>query len=93
MPTNAPLTVDLRDVFFLSPQIVLTFWGLMVLLVDLGLAKRMSSAARRQAIGWLSLYGVGLAVVRGPWSSASCLMRVSIRRSWPSGSAIRDSGT
>ncbi len=31
MPTNAPLTVDLRDVFFLSPHLVLTFWGLLVL--------------------------------------------------------------
>ena len=63
MPTNAPLTVDFRDVFFLSPHIVLTIWGLLVLLVDLGLAKRMSSAARRQTIGWLSLAGVGLALV------------------------------
>jgi NADH-quinone oxidoreductase subunit N len=63
MPTNAPMTVDFRDVFYLSPQIVLTCWGLLVLLVDLGLAKRSSPEARRRAIGWLSLYGVGLALV------------------------------
>jgi NADH-quinone oxidoreductase subunit N len=63
MPTNAPLTVDLRDVFYMSPQIVLAVWGLLVLLVDLGLAKRLTSEARRRAIGWLSLSGVGLALV------------------------------
>ncbi len=63
MPTNAPLTVDFRDVFFLLPQIVLTVWGLLVLLVDLGLAKRMSTTARRQTIGRLSLIGVAVALV------------------------------
>ncbi|MGP0066560.1 MAG: NADH-quinone oxidoreductase subunit N [Isosphaeraceae bacterium] len=63
MPTNAPLTVDFRDVFYLSPQIVLTFWGLLVLLVDLSLAKRLNPEARRRAIGWLSLSGVAVALV------------------------------
>jgi NADH-quinone oxidoreductase subunit N len=61
--TTPPLPVDFRDVFFLSPEIVLSIWGLLVLLVDLGLARRLSSAARRQTIGWLSLAGVGLALV------------------------------
>ncbi len=63
MPTNAPLTVDLRDLFFLSPHLVLTIWGLLVLLVDLALAKRVTSASRQKTIGWLSLVGVGLALV------------------------------
>ncbi len=63
MPTNAPLTVDFRDVFYLLPQIVLTVWGLIVLLVDLGLARRLSSTARRQTIGRLSLIGVAVALV------------------------------
>jgi NADH-quinone oxidoreductase subunit N len=63
MPTPAPPTLDFRDVFFLAPQIVLTVWGLLVLLVDLGLARRMSPADRRRTIGWLSLAGVGLALV------------------------------
>jgi len=51
-----------RDVFFLCPEIVLTVWGLVVLLVDLGLAHRLSAAERRRRIGWLSLMGVGLAL-------------------------------
>ena len=88
MPTNAPLTVDLHDVFFLSPHIVLTFWGLLVLLVDLGLAKRLSSAARRQTIGWLSLVGVGLASGRGRGRLPPPYLRESVPRTRrPSGSA------
>ena len=63
MPTNASLTVDIRDVFYMSPQIVLAFWGLLVLLVDLSLAKRMSPEKRRRSIGWLSLVGVAVAMV------------------------------
>src|SRR5436305_12320850 len=63
MPTNAPLTLDYRDIFFLAPEIVLTVWGLLVLLVELGLARRMSSAARQRTIGWLSMAGVGVALV------------------------------
>jgi NADH-quinone oxidoreductase subunit N len=56
-----PLNLDVRDVFFLTPEIVLTVWGLVVLLLDLGLARRLGPAARQQAIGRLSLLGVGLA--------------------------------
>src|SRR5262249_43867025 len=63
MPTNAPPTLDFRDLFFLAPELVLTAWGLLVLLVDLGLARRLSPPARRQSIGWLSLVGVGLGLV------------------------------
>ena len=52
MPTNAPSPIDFsKDVFFLSPEIVLTVWGLLVLLVDVGLAHRLSSGARRRTIG------------------------------------------
>jgi NADH-quinone oxidoreductase subunit N len=63
MPTNTTPTVNVHDVFYLFPVIVLTVWGLLVLLVDLGLAKRLSSAARRLAIGRLALVGVGLAMI------------------------------
>ena len=38
----------IRDIFFLAPEIVLTVWGLVVLLVDLGLARRLTPAARRR---------------------------------------------
>ena len=51
-------TIDFRDFWLLAPAIVLSAWGLVVLLVDLALARRMSSAARRKAIGWLALAGV-----------------------------------
>ena len=46
-----------------APEIVLAVWGLLVLLVDLGLARRMSLEARRRRIGLLSLLGVGVALV------------------------------
>ena len=62
MPTHATLSVNIHDLFFLSPAIVLTVWGLLVLLVDLGLARRLGSAARRTLIGRLSLLGVGIAL-------------------------------
>ncbi len=52
------MTLDFRDVFFLAPEIVLTVWGLVVLLVDLGLARRLTPTARRRTIGWLALAGV-----------------------------------
>src|SRR5947209_866740 len=63
MTPNAAMTLDYRDVFFLGPEIVLTVWGLLVLLVDLGLARRLSAAARRRTVGGLALVGVGLALV------------------------------
>jgi NADH-quinone oxidoreductase subunit N len=51
------------DFFYLSPEILLTVWGLLVLLVDVGLARRLSPEARRHQIGLLSLVGVGLALL------------------------------
>jgi NADH-quinone oxidoreductase subunit N len=62
MQRIATMALDARDVFFLSPEIVLTFWGLLVLLVDLALARHQTSAARRRTIGWLSLAGVVVAL-------------------------------
>jgi hypothetical protein len=93
MPTNAPPTLDFRDVFFVSPEIVLTVWGLLVLLVDLGLERRLSAAMRRRAIGWLSLAGVGVAFVA---AVVVCFVPLYVR-AWPldaeSGSAGRPSPT
>ncbi len=51
------------DVFFVAPEIVLTVWGLLVLLVDLGLARRASLDERRYRVGMLSLLGIALAFV------------------------------
>jgi NADH-quinone oxidoreductase subunit N len=63
-PTSAPLPLDFfRDFFFVSPEIVLIFWGLLVLLVDLALARRLSPTARYRAVGLLALAGVGLALI------------------------------
>jgi NADH-quinone oxidoreductase subunit N len=52
------MTPNFRDVFFLAPEIVLTVWGLVILLVDLGVARRLTPAIRRRNIGWLALAGV-----------------------------------
>jgi NADH-quinone oxidoreductase subunit N len=53
---------NFRDVFFVAPEIVLTVWGLVVLLVDLGLARRLAPTDRRRTIGLLALAGVAVAL-------------------------------
>ncbi|MGB0066853.1 MAG: NADH-quinone oxidoreductase subunit N, partial [Isosphaeraceae bacterium] len=63
--------VDFRDFWHLAPAIVLSVWGLVVLLADLALVGRMSAQARRRAIGWLTLAGVALALL-----AAAGLMQV-----------------
>jgi NADH-quinone oxidoreductase subunit N len=54
--------MDFRDVFYLAPAIVLAFWGLVVLLVDVFLARGQSASVRRRTVGLLSLVGVGVAL-------------------------------
>jgi NADH-quinone oxidoreductase subunit N len=56
-------TVDFRDFWYLAPAIVLSAWGLLVLITDLALARRLSPAARRVAIGRLALAGVIVALI------------------------------
>ncbi len=56
------MTPNFRDIFFVIPELVLTVWGLLVLLVDLNVARRLSPAARRRTVGWLALAGVGVAL-------------------------------
>src|SRR5208337_3839421 len=63
--------VDFRDFWYLAPAIVLSVWGLVVLLAVLALAGRMSAPPRRRAIGWLTLAGVALALL-----AAAGLMQV-----------------
>jgi NADH-quinone oxidoreductase subunit N len=55
-------SLNFRDVFFVAPEIVLTVWGLVVLLVDLRLARSLSLEDRRYRIGMLSLLGIALAL-------------------------------
>jgi NADH-quinone oxidoreductase subunit N len=62
MDPNLP-PLDFRDFWFLTPAIILAAWGMVVLLVDLALARRRSPAARRTIDGWLALLGVGLALI------------------------------
>ncbi|MBV8487374.1 MAG: NADH-quinone oxidoreductase subunit N, partial [Planctomycetaceae bacterium] len=54
-------TIDFREFWFLAPAILLSAWGLLVLLLDLALAPRLGALARRRTIGWLALLGVLLA--------------------------------
>ena len=58
--------LDFRDVFFLAPEIVLTVWGLLVLLVDLGLAPRQDAppSGDGRSAGW-RWSGVALALAGG----------------------------
>ncbi|APW60442.1 NADH-quinone oxidoreductase subunit N [Paludisphaera borealis] len=62
MPPTVP-TIDFRDFWHIAPAVVLAAWGLVVLIADLVLARRMSVDARRRSIGLLSLVGVGLALL------------------------------
>ncbi len=57
------MSLDFRDVFYLAPVLVLTAWGLLIVLVDVFLARRLSLTARRQSVGLLALAGVGVALV------------------------------
>jgi NADH-quinone oxidoreductase subunit N len=56
-------TIDFRDFWFLTPEMILAFWGLLVLLVDLGLARKLSAVRRQSTVGWLALAGAGLALL------------------------------
>ena len=66
----------LRDSFFLAPEIVLTAWGLLVVLVDLRMARRLAPAERRRKIGLLSLAGVGVAFVA---AAVVCFLPIMVR--------------
>jgi NADH-quinone oxidoreductase subunit N len=56
-------TVDFRDFWYLAPAIVLSAWGLLVLLVDLALARRLTGVARRRTVGTLALVGAAVALI------------------------------
>ncbi|MDR3618207.1 MAG: NADH-quinone oxidoreductase subunit N [Paludisphaera borealis] len=73
MPPTVP-TIDFRDFWHIAPAVVLAAWGLVVLIADLVLARRMGVDARRRSIGLLSLVGVGLALL-----AAIGLLAIGIR--------------
>lgn len=61
MSPTVPL-LDFRDFWRITPAAILAFWGLVVVLTDLGLARRLGLDARRRVVGRLALVGVGLAL-------------------------------
>ena len=58
-----PLAPDARDLIHLGPVVVLSFWGLLVLVVDFAGLWRVAPARRGQVLSLLSLVGVLLALV------------------------------
>ncbi len=86
------MTLNFRDVFFLAPALVLAAWGLLVLLVDVFLARRLSLTARRQSVGVLSLVGVGVALLSAIvvyWVPLSLQANAEGWESWFKPSTIR----
>jgi NADH-quinone oxidoreductase subunit N len=53
----------MSDFAVLVPEIALAAWGLLVLLVDVGMLRGKPNAQRRMLIGWLSLAGVAFALL------------------------------
>ena len=67
MQTQAALNLSLSQLvdqlYFVAPEIVLAVWGLLVVLVDLVLARRSSPSVRRRTIGYLAMAGAGLGLL------------------------------
>lgn len=58
-----PVTVAARDFLYIAPEILLTGWGLVLLLVDLVLLRRSTEVNRRRVLGKLGLVGIATAFV------------------------------
>ncbi len=54
MPVNAPV---LFDFIHLAPEIILSLWGLFVVMIDVALLRRRSSATRGRILGVMSIIG------------------------------------
>ncbi len=76
MPSPPVPPLNFRDVFYLAPEIVLTVWGLIVLLVDVCFGRGSSPEARRRRIGGLSLVGIGIALFA---AAVVCLAPLFVR--------------
>ncbi len=65
MPTAAevPLSPTALDLIHLGPEVVLSFWGLLVLVVDFAGLRHLASDRRAKALGTITLVGVLLALV------------------------------
>ena len=58
-----PLAPDARDLIHLGPEVVLSVWGLLVLVIDIAALRRVASERRAKTLGLISLVGVLLALV------------------------------
>ncbi len=63
MPTAAPLSPTALDLIHLGPEVVLSFWGLLVLVVDFAGLRHLASDRRAKTLGTVTLVGVLLALV------------------------------
>jgi len=62
-----PLAPAARDLVHLGPEVVLSVWGLLVLVVDFAALRAVASARRGKTLGTISLIGVLLALVSSFW--------------------------
>ncbi|MFO0951590.1 MAG: NADH-quinone oxidoreductase subunit N [Isosphaeraceae bacterium] len=62
MPAN-PSLFNPRDFYTLAPEVFLAFWGLVVLLADLGVYRALPSAERRKRVGGVALAGAVLGLL------------------------------
>ena len=63
MPIAVPLSPVARDLIHIGPEVVLGFWGLLVLIVDFAVLRHVGSDRRGKALGTISLVGILLALV------------------------------
>ena len=64
MPIAAlPLAPNARDLIHLGPEVVLSVWGLLVLVVDFAALRHVAADRRAKSLGMLSLVGVLVAFV------------------------------
>jgi NADH-quinone oxidoreductase subunit N len=57
-PLSVVPTIAARDFLYVAPEILLTAWGLLVLIVDFAALRGRPEATRRRTLGLLSLAGV-----------------------------------
>src|SRR6516165_8679474 len=58
MPANAVPTISVADFGYLAPEVVLTAWGLLVLIADFALLRGATGLVRQKVLGMATLAGV-----------------------------------
>ena len=68
MPIAAlPLAPNPRDLIHLGPEVVLSLWGLLVLVVDFAALRQVAADRRAKSLGMLTLVGVLVAFISAFW--------------------------